>query len=316
MERDKLRLLISRYLSGTITEEEKQYLEGYWSASVHNHQQIDFLQPEEKEKLKEELYKEIITHIDKPSSVFRRKEVPESYRVGYQIGRMAATITGILLICFAAWWFLNPSMIEHTTSYGQTQQIVLPDHSVVTLNANSTLSYDTSWNTREVWLEGEAFFEVKRMPDAAFTVHAGEVAVEVLGTTFNVNERRGKTQVVLNTGKVKVKVDHQEQIHFMEPGELIEYSAREEKIQQKIVNPEMYASWRHNRLEFNDTPLYQIGQRLEDNYGYEVVITDKAVANRKFTGSAPTDTVEVLLDKLSHLFSVDIIKDGNKIIIQ
>lgn len=85
----------------------------------------------------------------------------------------------------------------YATQYGEQRVVELPDHSVVSLNANSTLRFRNDWsqaNTlREVWLDGEAFFSVQKQEGAAgpakFIVHTNDLDVEVLGTRFNVSNR-------------------------------------------------------------------------------------------------------------------------------
>ena len=76
-----------------------------------------------------------------------------------------------------------------------SSEILLPDGSAVTLNANSKLQYYTH-SARKVWLEGEAFFEVKKIPETAepFQVVTNDLTITVLGTTFNVNSRNEQTK--------------------------------------------------------------------------------------------------------------------------
>lgn len=129
--------------------------------------------------------------------------------------RVAAAFIGILLVAAVSFLYLREETIRYETAYGQLRVIVLPDSSRVTLNGNSTLRYQADWealpigNTREVWLEGEGFFEVTEVVLSAqsmakFVVHTPQLDVEVVGTKFNVTNRRHQTQVVLSSGQVKL----------------------------------------------------------------------------------------------------------------
>lgn len=108
---------------------------------------------------------------------------------------------------------------------------VLPDHSRVTLNANSRVTYYEETHpqpVREVFLEGEAFFSVvhqERASPVPFIVRTPDLTVQVLGTEFNVNTRRGRTQVVLDDGQIELQLPS-EQKAAMKPGDLVEYEAQ------------------------------------------------------------------------------------------
>jgi ferric-dicitrate binding protein FerR (iron transport regulator) len=138
----------------------------------------------------------------------------------------------VLLIAagLGVWSYLRAGENAHTTHYGETARIKLPDGSMVVLNAHSTLTYN-DWSegqTREVWLNGEAFFEVQKKHDATgrvkFVVHTGDLNVEVLGTRFNVSNRGLRTQIVLEEGKVRLRYEQEtEKVIDMQPGELVEY---------------------------------------------------------------------------------------------
>ena len=116
----------------------------------------------------------------------------------------------MLLLGVSLWYaWLAQSTSTYVTRYGETQTILLPDSSTVLLNANSRLTLSTDWtDTREVWLEGEAFFRVRKIkritsPASAehvkFIVRTDRLNVEVLGTEFNVRQRSEKTAVLLKS---------------------------------------------------------------------------------------------------------------------
>ncbi|QHT67994.1 DUF4974 domain-containing protein [Rhodocytophaga rosea] len=228
--------------------------------------------------------------------------------------KIVAFCTGILFWSAAFLLFkAGYTQKSYHTKYGETKTIDLPDGSTVILNANSTLHYSNDWQEsrlREVWLNGEAFFQVRRKPhwkEARFIVHTNQLNIEVLGTTFNVNNRRGIVKVVLNSGKVKLRhIDNDKDSLVMEPKDLVEFTDNKKPFVKKVVEPEMYTSWRHHKLIFNETPLKEIAQLLEDNYGRPVIIQDKELADRRFTGAIPNENVELFLTVLGESLNVDI----------
>jgi transmembrane sensor len=235
--------------------------------------------------------------------------------------RVAAAITALLLVAFA-YWTLRDTRITYSTPYGTVAQVTLPDGSVVTLNGNSTLRLHPDWtgrNKREVWLEGEAFFAVTRQVSpggeyAKFTVHSSRLAVDVLGTKFNVTDRRGRTRVVLNEGKVSLRPEGQTAALTMQPGELAELTGADEQITTKIVNPENYSSWTRSKLTFDNTPLGEVAGILEETYGLSVEIRNPALLNQTVTGSLPSDNAQILLEALSQSFELKITRQGNRVI--
>ena len=241
--------------------------------------------------------------------------------------RYAAALTGLLMLGAAYFLITNsPSVITHKTAFGETMKVILPDSSVVTLNGNSRLSYGPAWpsaTTREVWLEGEAFFDVRKITKAEnaseklkFVVHTASFNVEVLGTSFNVNERKALASVVLRTGKVRLQQHDEKAGIMMNPGDLVTFLKESHQLFTKKVDPELYTSWTDNKLIFDRTPLSEIARLLEDNYGLEVTLKDAHLRERIFTGTIPTMQVEVLLRILEESLKIHITKNGDQVIMQ
>lgn len=242
--------------------------------------------------------------------------------------KMAAVFIGLMMLStlFVLMLQFNGTT-KYVTDYGETKTIILPDNSTVTINANSTLEYKSGWDgdgSREVWLDGEAFFSVVHTTNhQRFIVNTSDLGIEVLGTEFNVNNRRRGTKVVLNSGKVKIKLsaspvngekqDEPKEV-MMKPGELVEYSEGERKLTKKEVDVESYTAWRDNKLVFEDTPLNEIVQILKDNYGLEVMIENNEVMQRKFTATYPADNVDVLLNALSKSFNMKMSRKENQVV--
>jgi len=240
-----------------------------------------------------------------------------SRRLWYQV---AAVFLGFLLVGGALYrWTSTDALQQVSTQYGQTQAVQLPDGSTAFLNAHSSLRYAQNWQPgtiREVWLEGEGFFSVKKLTHKTalgvqptrFIVHTDQVAVEVLGTKFNVNTRRAATQVVLSEGKIKLNIDtikNQQGLVLM-PGDMVEISGEAKQAVRRRVNPEVYSSWKNSRWLLANTPLAEVGKRIEETYGIRVIINDEATARRKVTGSFPSNNIDMLLRSLSTTLDIEV----------
>ncbi|MDO1451248.1 FecR domain-containing protein [Rhodocytophaga aerolata] len=241
-------------------------------------------------------------------------------------GRVAASIIAILML--AAWigWMSmhnHSSTVQFTTKYSEIKNIALPDGSQITLNANSTLRYSSEWNEqedREVQLTGEAFFDVRKKPgkgNAKFIVHSQGLDIEVLGTQFNVNNRRDRVEVVLQEGKVGLsQVGNKGSSVTMAPGDYIAYSNQDSRILRKKVNPLLYSSWKEEETVFEEKPLYEIAEVLEDTKGVKMVFLNDSLKTLSFTGTLPNNDIDAFLMVLSKSFRINVSKEGNQIMLQ
>ncbi|WP_207424793.1 FecR family protein [Desertivirga brevis] len=232
--------------------------------------------------------------------------------------KVAAVAAGLLMLGVFAKIYLIQSTSEQKTAFGEQRTVILPDSSVVVLNANSTIEYAEGWQQdkpREVFLDGEAFFSVTHKKNSQkFVVHTKDLDVQVLGTKFDVNTRRSQTRVFLKSGKVKLyltQIDNKEV--DMKPGDMVRYTTSQKAIiRKKVVKPQIYTAWLEKKLVFEDTPLLEIAHLLEDNYGYKVQFNHQELESLTFTGSIESNDVDLLLTILQKTFNISIIKkEGN-----
>jgi len=233
---------------------------------------------------------------------------------------VAATVA-LLVIASSAIWWLQASSIDYKTAYSETQKIVLPDGSAITLNANSRVEFEKEWRgqeDREVWLEGEAFFSVSHQPTVGgpkFVVHAGDVEVKVLGTEFNVNARKSETSVVLSEGKIQLSAPEfgkkEKQLTAVKPGERVVYTT-DQPLEKATVNTLVYTSWVNHKLVFDDTPFIHLIRILENNYGYQVELGNTEILLKKLTGNHPGDQPELLLKSIALALNLKITQKEDK----
>lgn len=226
----------------------------------------------------------------------------------------AAVVAAVVLLYRPA--SPKPVMAAVSTGYGSMKTITLPDGTIVTLNANSMLQYDSAgWqpDAREVWVNGQAFFDVA--PDAAgkFMVHAGDkLTVQVLGTRFHVAARPKGTTVVLNSGKVKVNSN--EHTMVLQPGEMASYQSNGQLSRQHADTLQL-TSWKDNQQVFRDATLEEIADFIEEQFGAEVTFAAPQLSHLQFTGTTPANDLDVLLNILTKSLDIRIDKHNNKVMI-
>jgi ferric-dicitrate binding protein FerR (iron transport regulator) len=227
-------------------------------------------------------------------------------------GVAAALVLGI-------WWGWNEAdQVELTTAYGETLPFTLPDGSKLILNANSTVRFSEKWeegDRREIWLEGEAFFEVVHLQShQPFSVYTGNgVEVEVLGTSFSVYDRNKKSQIVLEEGNVSLSLSNTNQPRqkiLMKPGDLV--AIQEDKVEKKIVNAENYTSWIQNLLILDQTSLQEIIRVGRENFGLEIEIDPEVSLVQTASGSMPLEDPDEFMNLTAKIFNVSIDKKESK----
>jgi len=200
------------------------------------------------------------------------------------------------------------------TQYGEISTKLLPDGSTMMLNANSTAKLSESWEgdkDREVWLQGEAFFHVKKMTNKKrFIVHTNELDVIVTGTQFNVWTRDNKTSVLLTEGSVTIQTADGKETKML-PGDFVEIN--NSNLEKRKANQESILAWKESRLIFDNTPMQEVARIIHEHYGVNVVITDRSLDSKPINGILPNDNLDVLLKSLEGTNEFKITRKENEI---
>ncbi|SEK27667.1 FecR family protein [Parapedobacter koreensis] len=192
---------------------------------------------------------------------------------------------------------------EHSTIAGQRKLLKLADGSRVWLGNVSTIRYpkDFQPDKREVFLEGQAFFEVSPDSIRPFLVHTDGLDVRVLGTSFNVKSysNEGVQTVSVATGKVSVKPTNDRQEWMLEKGQQVSYHSATKKGVMQETDLSEALNWKDGELIFRDMPLEEIAMQLERWYGVTITIASPSVNNRQLSLSVKDEPLQAVLKMLS-----------------
>ncbi|SHK94586.1 FecR family protein [Chitinophaga jiangningensis] len=227
----------------------------------------------------------------------------------------AAAAVILPVAIFGGYYLFSNREKRYSTGNGEHLVVTLPDSSTVTMNANTTITYRRwSQEKREVWLSGEAVFEVKpsvKTLAAPFTVHAGEVDVDVLGTVFNIKNRRNKAEIFLQSGKVRVTGLQKHNSVVLMPDQKANYSSDTLQVVTSSAGNTKPMAWREYKMELTNTSVKDIIETLQDQYGYTIVLQDSSIANTPIEGTLRLQNINSVLFELSNILNVTIEKHND-----
>lgn len=222
----------------------------------------------------------------------------------YKNWAMAASL--LFLMGLSCFFYLSSAKTvtkQYATKLGEHAKITLSDGTQIWLNAGSHLKYPNEFKggTREVYLTGEAFFDVAKDKEHPFIIHTDKMDTKVLGTSFNVQAYPGQTtqEVSVLTGRVNVKSTVTDENVYVTPGQKVIFKSQNNKLQAfKDVPLSSISLWRKNIIVFEDTPMPEVIATINRNYNVAIQIENKNLNNLKISAyfkELPVDQVVALV---------------------
>ncbi|MDP9080806.1 MAG: FecR family protein [Bacteroidota bacterium] len=317
MDKIYLKHLINKYISGTATEDERNELLAWYRTEEEEELILPYENIEEEESAKEKMHDALLRQINK-----QKNTTNKLYYV--KIAAAAAVLIGAFLLLYRYLPAQHPETATIvfstvTTQRGERKIIKLTDGSVIYLNAGSFVRLPSAFNgpLREIYFEGEAFFEIAKDKNHPFIVHTGKTRTRVLGTSFNITARNNQPEitVALITGKVAF-TDGKEKSDLL-PGHLVAYNKRTGKLKLKTISNIQAVTNRHNGdYEYNNVKVAAIVEDLNINFNANITVAG-AVKNCDFFGRIKQgESVESFLKKLATIENAKIIKSGTGYLIK
>jgi ferric-dicitrate binding protein FerR (iron transport regulator) len=240
-----------------------------------------------------------------------------------QFYKYAAVIVFALLAGTAAFYFGRQDSAVQLTEVNATDkqvinEITLPDGSKVALNSNSKLFYPTEFTgeTREVSIEGEAFFDVEHNPEKPFVINAGNAQVKVLGTSFNVcaYPETETIEVVVTTGKVQVSARNEMQNEnidevFLSPGEKgTLYNSTRILEKSENSNPN-YMAWKTHDFVFENIALGEVIACLEKTYHVTINVEENQLNDLVLNARFDKKSIDFILNVVKLTFDLELSSD-------
>lgn len=196
--------------------------------------------------------------------------------------KFAAIAASLLVVCLAGlyYYLAQPVLIEKTGA--DMAKITLADGSIVTLRPHSTLFKKSIWalSGYKYELNGEGFFQVVDQPNDTFSVKAGNGAVRVMGTVFNVSAWGNTTRVFLQEGEVKVEDISTDESVILKPDQsaVVRTGANINKQPSADVNE--YTDWMQHQLIFKNRTVHYVFSELEQQFDITILANQNAMETR------------------------------------
>ena len=185
---------------------------------------------------------------------------------------------------------------------------------MVVLNKNSALTFVQSKDIRKAELVGEAFFDIKPDKSRPFKIDINQVQVQVLGTSFNIKGYDGQTEVVVETGLVKVSKGENEM--QLKANETVVVSEKNVTLEKETVKNEYYNFYRTGKLVFSNTPLKEVAKVLSDAYAIEIEIGNEKLEKLPISTVFDNQSIESVLQIIAETLPVRIEKQNNRILLK
>ncbi|MDQ6481839.1 FecR domain-containing protein [Dyadobacter sp. LHD-138] len=255
------------------------------------------------------------------------KKQPSFVKRLYPVMARYAAVVLLLVasIGVSIWLYSGGRKVLYQTGNGEQLTIKLPDKSTIVLGANSSVSYYSTWKrnkTREVWVDGEAHFDVQHinrdkeriLENHRFVAHVNNILdVEVLGTVFNVKNRRKHLEVELVSGSVQVS-DATANVR-LKPGEMVSRTGVA-GFTKAVINSALIHNWKDRELIMNQADIGSVLMVIEDTFGKQIMLDGFSFSGKKLDGAIPLANEQETLAVLSAILNAKVQQNGNVILLK
>ncbi len=278
MDLERFKLIITDYLGGKLTEEEKGHVDD-WYESISNEDTNPFIDANHREKIKQDLFIRVGI-AEAPVGAKKVANIPVRKFSWLSAAAAILIVGGISLLFFQH----NPTSLsrkrtettalltETVTNAGELKEIQLPDGTSIFLNGNTRIRYDRKnfASNRKFFLDrGEAFFRVRRDTLHPFKIETGSVSVAVLGTSFNVNNSMSTKQVTVEvkTGRVSVLNAKNGANHILTAGKAVRYNVAHNGFETFDSDPAYISLWTQGGMQLNNIGFKELKEVIYNRFG-------------------------------------------------
>ncbi|MEO6961496.1 MAG: FecR domain-containing protein [Puia sp.] len=214
----------------------------------------------------------------------------------------------------------HQALKKSVTESSEYKYLLLPDSSQVWLNAGSSLEYPDHFGetSREVFLSGEAYFDIKHAAEHPFLIHTGKILTTVLGTAFNINAYPDRATITVSVSRGKVRVSRGNSIvATLIKGQEVKVDDQDSMVVQKNIAVGTVAGWQQGHLVYDDEPLQDIIADLQRVYSARIQISNNNIRQLKIsTRFRREEGISEALEILCRLTDTQLLQKDSTYIIQ
>ena len=322
--------LIAKYLANECDKDEIDHLFNWMNESEDNKLLFDQTKQDFKiininksmNKINvDSAWEKLKGRIQEEEQILPTKEVREVRKIQFPfLLKIAAAI--ILLVSvgyFSTKYYMsinNYDITEITAKNEIKEQIVLPDGSLVSLNADSKLEYPKEFTDieRKVKLTGEGFFNVTKNPEKPFIIETENAEVRVLGTSFNVNTKlsENKVEVFVETGLVELKRrNNSNEKILIEPGDVGVLT--KDKLERLVNTNNNIIAWKTHEIIFREDKLSDVIHILNSVYNTNIICENQEVLNLNYTSTFVNQEISSVINVICVTFDLKVEYKNDKI---
>lgn len=284
MDINHIESLLDRYHKGETSAEENELIEKWLEKNSNPNSQWEILDANFKKQWLGDTFSRIQETINEPRVV----QMPRRPLWKKIVAVAAVASIFIALFLQVPSFFNEQSLTKISVRSNQKKQLTLPDGSTVWINGGSELQYPEKFNgkTREVYLSGEAYFDIQHDASKKFIIHTGEVTTIVLGTAFNIKEDKSTQTVAVTVTRGKVKVANgSHDLGIITPNQQITFNLITQKSSKTEVNALAAVAWLETELHFDDETFAEVASKLQQRFNVEIRFDNEKLKNCRFTGT-------------------------------
>ena len=332
--------LYKKYINDSITPKEFDILFDYWKKNADEKKLDSFKALLLEKKSKAKNIKSKVKDRDKflddvMLTINKRKERPplpliNTKRKDRTWYKVAAVLALAILSSLSVYYLLydtspKTDFLVYQTESRQKSTVTLSDGTKVKLNANSKLKYPQTFNNsdvREVFLEGEAFFEVTPNVNLPFVIKSSEVTTTVLGTSFNIRAypKDDEIEISVVTGKIAVSINDDSNSEqpgnrmLLTPNQVANYQPTQGLTKETLDITELVA-WKDGILIFNDKTIMETAKILEKWYDVKVIVENKEIGGCLFRGKFKDPSLTKVLESLKFMYDIEYEFSGELVVL-
>lgn len=295
--------LIVRKFSGEASVEDNRIIENWVNESQENidlfNDLNDIWQSSGSSNSSEEEYdiEQAIINFIQRTHVAKEKEIRKNQI--FNILRYAAIFILALTIPFTYWFAQKPKTAADTfttvyCAFGDKTTVILPDSSQVWLNSGSKITFSNNFKNgmRQLYLEGEGYFTVKKDAENPFLINTSELNVKVLGTEFNLKAYPDEDDVSVTLVSGSLQVNNSESTAMVVPNQKLLYKKETHVLTvEDLTDLAPETEWTNGRLVFRNTSLEELERKLERWFDVEIEFADETVKTRRFSGTLERESI-------------------------